>query len=186
MASEKSIKYNGCKFCADCFSCPYNVCFYEMDKDEQDRLKADYTKQQEKERKATYYSRNKERILAKQREKQRAKAQAKKEGQKVEVTGNGYERHKAIVINGADKANKERKSEFIRSNLEYMERDCNKCVYHASGSCSAWKCEGTLTLEAVKKKTIDEFVERVSKHINLGAVGASDLFEIAEQYKAEV
>lgn len=41
-----------------------------------------------------------------------------------------------------------------------MNRECNKCVFHASGSCSAWECQGTTTVEDVireiRKEVLDE------------------------------
>lgn len=36
-----------------------------------------------------------------------------------------------------------------------MERNCEKCIYHISGSCSKWDCEMT-TLEDYRKSIIDE------------------------------
>lgn len=39
-------------------------------------------------------------------------------------------------------------------------RDCNKCIHHISGSCSAWKCD-MQTLEDYRNKVIDEFAERL-------------------------
>lgn len=32
-----------------------------------------------------------------------------------------------------------------------MERNCVKCVFHLSGSCSQWDCCGTLTEADVEK-----------------------------------
>ena len=43
-------------------------------------------------------------------------------------------------------------------------RDCNKCIHHISGSCSAWKCE-MQTLEDYRNKVIDEFAERLKERI---------------------
>lgn len=189
MASEKSIKYNGCKFCANCFECCFEVCFYDMSKEQQEDLIDKYNEARgiaPAKKKGTYYARNRERILAQQKAKrdEAKKNRPPKEVKKLE--GTYYERYKTEVKTEAEKANQERKSEFINSNLEYMERDCNRCINHTSGRCSAWKCEGTLTAERLQKQTVDKFVERVAKHINLGAVSAVDLFKIAEQFKAEV
>lgn len=41
-----------------------------------------------------------------------------------------------------------------------MERDCNKCVHHISGSCDAWECHME-TLEDYRGKVIDEFAEKM-------------------------
>lgn len=40
-----------------------------------------------------------------------------------------------------------------------MDRECNKCIYHISGSCSRWNCEGTETLEHHDRKLLDELNE---------------------------
>ena len=42
-----------------------------------------------------------------------------------------------------------------------MERNCEKCIYHISGSCSKWDCEMT-TLEDYRKKVITDFVQSVA------------------------
>lgn len=39
-----------------------------------------------------------------------------------------------------------------------MDRNCNKCIHHTSGSCSAWECKGTVTVEDVKADAIDEAI----------------------------
>lgn len=44
-------------------------------------------------------------------------------------------------------------------------RDCNKCIHHISGSCSAWECE-MQTLEDYRNKVIDEFAERIALEIS--------------------
>lgn len=31
-----------------------------------------------------------------------------------------------------------------------MDRDCNKCVYHTSGSCSQWECKGTTPIDDIR------------------------------------
>lgn len=43
-------------------------------------------------------------------------------------------------------------------------RDCNKCIHHISGSCSAWECE-MQTLEDYRNKIIDEFANRLCSKI---------------------
>lgn len=44
-------------------------------------------------------------------------------------------------------------------------RDCNKCIHHISGSCSAWDCE-MQTLEEYRNEVIDEFAEKLSLEIS--------------------
>lgn len=31
-----------------------------------------------------------------------------------------------------------------------MDRECNKCVYRASGSCSHWECKGVTTIDDIR------------------------------------
>lgn len=38
-----------------------------------------------------------------------------------------------------------------------MDRNCSKCIHHTSGSCSAWECTGTVTVEDVRKNAIEEY-----------------------------
>lgn len=65
-------------------------------------------------------------------------------------------------------------------------RDCNKCIYHISGSCSAWECE-MQTLEDYRNKAIDEFAERLYSKITAEIDDCADelewIDEIAEQMK---
>ena len=66
-------------------------------------------------------------------------------------------------------------------------RDCNKCLHHISGSCSAWECE-MQTLEDYRNKVIDEFAERLHSKIIAEIDDCADelewINEIAEQMKA--
>lgn len=66
-------------------------------------------------------------------------------------------------------------------------RDCNKCIHHISGSCSAWECE-MQTLEDYRNKAIDEFAERLHLKIIAEIDDCADelewIDEIAEQMKA--
>lgn len=78
-----------------------------------------------------------------------------------------------------------------------MSRDCNKCIHHISGSCSAWKCD-MQTLEDYRNKAIDEFAEQLKEKaeeimknpdIMLDCKKCTiwkvrDIEEIAEQLKA--
>lgn len=68
-------------------------------------------------------------------------------------------------------------------------RDCNKCIHHISGSCSAWECE-MQTLEDYRNKAIDEFVERLYSKIIAEIDDCADelewIDEIAEKLKAGV
>ena len=47
-----------------------------------------------------------------------------------------------------------------------MDRNCDKCIHHTSGMCSAWDCK-MQTVEDVKKeareKAIEEFAEAMKK-----------------------
>ena len=65
-------------------------------------------------------------------------------------------------------------------------RDCNKCIHHISGSCSAWECE-MQTLEDYRNKAIDEFAERLHSKITAEIDDCADelewIEEIAEQMK---
>ena len=65
-------------------------------------------------------------------------------------------------------------------------RDCNKCIHHISGSCSAWECE-MQTLEDYRNKVIDEFAERLHSKITAEIDDCADelewIEEIAEQMK---
>lgn len=74
-------------------------------------------------------------------------------------------------------------------------RDCNKCIHHISGSCSAWECEMT-TLEDYRDKAIDEFASELENHSIYADIGKGDevkmewvspvtrIKEVAEQMKA--
>lgn len=66
-------------------------------------------------------------------------------------------------------------------------RDCNKCIHHISGSCSAWECE-MQTLEDYRNKIIDEFANRLCSKIKAEIDDCADelewIDEIAEQMKA--
>lgn len=44
-----------------------------------------------------------------------------------------------------------------------MERDCNKCVYHTSGTCSRWECKGTVTRDDIRAEVLKE-VENAMYH----------------------
>lgn len=46
-----------------------------------------------------------------------------------------------------------------------MERNCQKCIHHISGSCCKWDCE-MQTLEDYRNKVIDEFAETLNKKIS--------------------
>lgn len=67
-------------------------------------------------------------------------------------------------------------------------RDCNKCIHHISGSCSAWECE-MQTLEDYRNKIIDEFANRLCSKIIAEIDDCADelewIDEIAEQLKGE-
>lgn len=48
---------------------------------------------------------------------------------------------------------------------------CSKCVYHTSGSCSAWTCKGTVTVKSLQRETeyklLDELIDMANSGINL-------------------
>lgn len=61
-----------------------------------------------------------------------------------------------------------------------MDRDCNKCIHHTSGSCSAWECTGTVTVEDVKADAIDEVIDLYNEmHGSL----ATNVYEFGERLK---
>lgn len=49
-----------------------------------------------------------------------------------------------------------------------MDRNCDKCIHHTSGTCSSWDCK-MQTVEDLKKevreKTIEEFAKKASDKI---------------------
>lgn len=50
-----------------------------------------------------------------------------------------------------------------------MERNCNYCVYHSSGSCAAWECTGTKTVDDIRaderRKVFEEIAEAFNEHL---------------------
>lgn len=62
-------------------------------------------------------------------------------------------------------------------------RDCNKCIHHISGSCSAWKCE-MQTLEDYRNEAIDEFAENIETYCSMSEMNRKMIKKIAEQMKA--
>lgn len=56
-----------------------------------------------------------------------------------------------------------------RRKAQDMERNCNYCVYHSSGSCAAWECTGTKTVDDIRAderaKTIEEYKNKVWEDI---------------------
>ena len=46
-----------------------------------------------------------------------------------------------------------------------MDRDCDKCVYHTSGSCSKWECDFT-TISDIRNRAIEEFSERLQENVD--------------------
>lgn len=63
-------------------------------------------------------------------------------------------------------------------------RDCNKCVYHTSGSCSKWDCNPT-SIEDVRNKAIDDFMAAIetSEELMLSFSCRPVLQSMAEQLK---
>ena len=70
------------------------------------------------------------------------------------------------------------------------ERDCNKCIHHMSGRCSAWECD-MQTLEDYRDMFIDEFASKLKSRLT-DAIYQKDvesmtnlINEIAEQVKSD-
>ena len=63
-----------------------------------------------------------------------------------------------------------------------MDRDCDKCVYHTSGSCSKWECDFT-TISDIRNRTIDEIAEKIGKIFKMKEC---EIARIAEQMKAGI
>jgi len=55
-----------------------------------------------------------------------------------------------------------------------MERLCHRCVYHLSGHCSRWTCEGTTTVKDLERKTelrvLDEFLDMARDGVDLNHI----------------
>lgn len=64
-----------------------------------------------------------------------------------------------------------------------MDRDCNKCIHHTTGTCSAFNCEFA-TADDVRNKAIDDFVKAVEDAELVFVDGMFKLEELAEQLKA--
>lgn len=60
-----------------------------------------------------------------------------------------------------------------------MERDCKNCVYHTEKGCSQWECKGTVTVEDVRAKVVDECIKIVESTYRM------DALEKLEQLKGE-
>jgi hypothetical protein len=61
-----------------------------------------------------------------------------------------------------------------------MNRNCEKCIYHISGYCSAWDCKMT-TLEDYKAEVIDRFADEVKKtyaNMNIPALEKTTVNEV--------
>lgn len=68
-----------------------------------------------------------------------------------------------------------------------MDRDCDKCVYHTSGSCSKWECDFT-TISDIRNKTIDDFIEFCRNYATVQFLGTSrecDLDKIDKKNEQE-
>lgn len=64
-----------------------------------------------------------------------------------------------------------------------MNRDCNKCIHHTTGTCSNFNCEFA-TADDVRNKAIDDFVKAVEDAELVFVDGMFKLEELAEQLKA--
>lgn len=49
-----------------------------------------------------------------------------------------------------------------------IERNCNKCIHHTSGNCDSWDCK-MQTVEDVKKKAVNEYLEAVVEELHENA-----------------
>lgn len=47
------------------------------------------------------------------------------------------------------------------------DRDCNACVYHTSGNCSKWECEGTVTRQDIYDRAVKDTYKSVQEEILL-------------------
>lgn len=70
-----------------------------------------------------------------------------------------------------------------------MDRDCNNCIHHMTGSCSKFNCD-FVTVDDVRNKAIDEFAKAIISRLT-DAIYPEDVAsmtnlikEIAEQLKA--
>ena len=62
-----------------------------------------------------------------------------------------------------------------------MDRDCDKCVYHTSGSCSKWECDFT-TVSDIRNKTLNDLWElAIGKYDEILSLG--DLRKNIDQLK---
>lgn len=61
-----------------------------------------------------------------------------------------------------------------------MDRNCNKCIHHTSGSCSVWECTGTKTVEDVKTDAIDEVIDLYNE---MRGSLATNVYEFGERLK---
>jgi hypothetical protein len=80
-----------------------------------------------------------------------------------------------------------KKKKMMFRRIRIMNRNCEKCIYHISGNCSAWNCKMT-TLEDYKAEVIDRFAEVLRTKIKEEIDDCADELEwidkIAEQLKA--
>lgn len=70
-----------------------------------------------------------------------------------------YARHQEVVAEGMLAAKEERTQAFTEAKERrevFVVRDCNKCINHISGNCSAWNCKGTVTIEDVKAEAYEQ------------------------------
>lgn len=68
-----------------------------------------------------------------------------------------------------------------------MERDCNYCVYHSSGSCAAWECTGTKTVDDIRADERRKFAKWLSdnKKVINPSKGYMRSDEILAEYEKE-
>ena len=70
-----------------------------------------------------------------------------------------------------------------------MDRDCNNCIHHMTGSCSKFNCD-FVTVSDVRNKAIDDFAKAITARLT-DAIYPEDVVsmtnlikEIAEKLKA--
>ena len=63
-----------------------------------------------------------------------------------------------------------------------MDRDCENCVYHSSGSCSQWDCNFT-TINDVRNEAIDDTVKAIKKLRAFTVLEEEEIDEMARQLK---
>lgn len=62
-----------------------------------------------------------------------------------------------------------------------MERNCNYCVYHSSGSCAAWECTGTKTVDDIRADERRKFAKWYAQRKGFSKEWADRYIELYEK-----